>query len=247
MADLRVRGWSCMQRCTRRLWLVVSSPAVEPEVSRPSRKSLCLDSQAGHTMEIFTNRFLLREFVDSDIPEFEEYHIDPRSLEFYGAEEAKPGHARELFALFQAWATEQPRLNYQLAIVHRKALQALVGCCGVRRAGSEPGTAELGIELAPEYWGRYGYATEILHALIHFGFGTLELQTIYGHTVSANSRVARLVSSLGATAIAQPTPAWMSGRGWTQVEWRVTRQQWESGRLTSRLRGTRQKAACPST
>lgn len=198
-------------------------------------------------MEIVTNRFLLREFVDSDIPQFEEYHSDPRSLEFYGAEEAKPGHARELIALFQAWAAEQPRRNYQLAIIQLKVPQALVGCCGVRCSGSEPGTGELGIELAPGYWGRYGYAIEILHALIDFGFGPLELQTIYGRTVSANSRLARLVSSFGATAIDLPTPVWMSGRGWIQVEWRVTRQQWESGWLTLRSRETCQKAARPST
>ncbi|WP_178861610.1 GNAT family N-acetyltransferase [Thiomicrorhabdus cannonii] len=197
-------------------------------------------------MEIVTNRFLLRDFADSDILEFEKYHIYPRSLEFYGTEEAKPGHARGLIALFQSWAAEQPRLNYQLAIIQRKAPHALIGCGGVRCAGMEPGTAELGIELAPKYWGRYGYAAEILHALIDYGFGTLGLQTIHGLIVSANSRVARLVSAFGATAATLPTPAWMSAKGWTQVEWTVTRQQWESGCLTLRSRGTRQKAARPS-
>jgi ribosomal-protein-alanine N-acetyltransferase len=183
-------------------------------------------------MEIVTNRFLLREFVDSDIPDFEEYHNDPRSLEFYGVEEAKPGHARELIALFQAWAAEQPRLNYQLAIIQRKAPQAFVGCCGLRSAGSEPGTAELGIELAPDYWGRFGYATEVMRSLVEFGFGSLGLQTIYGGTVSANSRIARLVSAFGGKAVDRPSPAWMSTKGWTQVEWQLTREQWdELGRL----------------
>src|SRR6266511_52703 len=42
MVDLRVRGGSCMERCTMRLWLLASSPAIEPEVSLASRKSLCL-------------------------------------------------------------------------------------------------------------------------------------------------------------------------------------------------------------
>lgn len=198
-------------------------------------------------MEIVTNRFLLRDFEDSDILEFEKYHIDPRSQEFYGTEEAKPGYARELIALFQYWAAEQPRLNYQLAIIQRKAPNALIGCGGVRCAGLELGTAELGIELAPKYWGHYGYAAEILRALIDFGFGTLELQTINGRTASANSRVGRLVGAFGATAATLPTPAWMSAKGWIQVEWKVTRQQWESGHLTLRSRGTRQKVACPST
>lgn len=190
-------------------------------------------SQAGYIVELATTRFLLRDFNDADAAAFEAYHNDPRSQEFYGAEQTKSGHARELLDLFKVWAAAQPRLNYQLAIIHRRDPQALVGCCGVRCAGSEPGTAELGIELAPEYWGRYAYAIEVMRALVEFGFDTLELQTLYDDTVSANSRVARLVSSFGAAAVTRPTPAWMLSRGWTQVEWRITRSQWENGRLIS--------------
>ena len=58
-------------------------------------------------MEIVTKRFLLRDFVEGDFPAFAAYHADPRSLEFYGAEEAKPGHARELLDLIETWAGEQ--------------------------------------------------------------------------------------------------------------------------------------------
>jgi ribosomal-protein-alanine N-acetyltransferase len=184
-------------------------------------------------VEILTNRFLLRDFEGKDAPEFEAYHADPRSMEFYGAEQAKPGHAKELFELFNSWAEQRPRLNYQLAIVRNEKPRTLIGCCGLRQAGSQPGMAELGIELAPEYWGRYKYAVEVMIALVEFGFDELELQEIYGSTVSANSRVARLVESFGATAVIQPTPAWMSRRGWRKVEWHVSRGQWESGRLTS--------------
>lgn len=190
-------------------------------------------------MELATKRFLLRDFNDADTAAFEAYHNDPRSQKFYGAEQRKPGHARELIALFGAWAVAEPRLNYQLAIIQRSAPHALVGCCGVRCAGLEPGTAELGIELAPEYWGRYAYATEVIRAMVEFGFGTLDLQTIYGGTVSANSRVARLMSSMGATAVIRPTPAWMTRKGWTQIEWRITRSQWESDRLTLTRHGMR--------
>ncbi|MBE0568611.1 MAG: GNAT family N-acetyltransferase [Deltaproteobacteria bacterium] len=188
-------------------------------------------------MELKTKRFLLRDFIDADIAAFETYHNDQRSREFYGTEESTPEHARELITLFKAWAEAQPRVNYQLAIIQRGAPQALIGCCGVRCANSEPGTGELGIELAPEYWGRYAYANEVMLALAEFGFNTLGLQMIYGETVSANSRVARLVSSIGATAIIRPTPAWMASKGWTQVEWQITRQQWESVRRTLRSSG----------
>ena len=192
-------------------------------------------------MEIITKRFLLRDFVADDLPVFTAYHDDPRSLEFYGAEEAKPGHARELFDVFKTWAKEHPRRNYQLAIIKRDDSPLLIGCCGLRSADAKVGNAQLGIELAPQYWGRYGYAIEVMRALVAFGFGSLGLKKIYGGTVSANDRIARLASSFGAVAVTRPTPAWMVARGWSQIEWHITREQWERGRLTMRSTATRQK------
>jgi [ribosomal protein S5]-alanine N-acetyltransferase len=46
--------------------------------------------------------------------------------------------------------------------------------------------AELGIELAPQFWSRYAYAIEVGQALIDFGFRDLGLQEIRGVSVSAN-------------------------------------------------------------
>ncbi|MDN5850846.1 MAG: hypothetical protein L0H63_14615 [Nitrococcus sp.] len=37
----------------------------------------------------------------------------------------------------------------------------LVNCCGLRGAEREADEVGLGIELAPDYWGRYGYAVEV--------------------------------------------------------------------------------------
>ncbi len=183
-------------------------------------------------MEVLTKRFILRDFVPEDTSRFEAYHADPRFLQFHGAEGAEPGHARKLLELFRAWATERPRINYQLAIVSRKGPEVLLGCCGLRRAGSDRRKAELGIELAPAYWSRYGYAVEVIHALIEFGYGELGLQKIYGRTVNANSRIARLAEAFGATTVASSTPAWMSVKGWRQVEWELTGNQWQGGHPT---------------
>jgi len=183
-------------------------------------------------MEMLTKRFLLRDFVTEDALAFEAYRADPRFHEFYGDDQAEPVHAKELLTLFSKWAAERPRLNYQLAIVLRDETQTLIGCCGLRSAGSEPGKAELGIEMAPAYWGRYGYAIEVMRALIEFGFGEMGLQEIHGGTVSANFRIARLVKSFGATAVIRTTPEWMSAKGWSQIEGQVTRDQWENGCLS---------------
>jgi ribosomal-protein-alanine N-acetyltransferase len=178
-------------------------------------------------MEVTTARFLLRDFVVADRPAFLAYQADSRNVAFYGPDEATPEHATRLFDTFQAWAVERPRRNYQFAIVQRHEPHALVGCCGLRSAGRQAGEAELGLELAPDYWGRYGYAVEVGRALLDFGFGELRLNAISGPTVSANARIVRLAEWFGAEVVSiRPGPSWMSAHGWSEVHWRITRERW---------------------
>jgi RimJ/RimL family protein N-acetyltransferase len=184
-------------------------------------------------MDIKTTRFLLRDFVDDDASEFEMYHLDARFLEHRAEEESCTGHARELVQRFQGWAEEIPRRNFQLAIV-RKDRSCLVGCAGLRCADAPEGTAEFGMDLAPQYWGRFGYAAEVLASLVSFGFESLRLGMIYGKTVSANSRIGKLAQACGADGIERDTPNWMSERGWSQLEWQLTRERWQNSLLARR-------------
>jgi RimJ/RimL family protein N-acetyltransferase len=133
-------------------------------------------------------------------------------------------------------ATPTPRLNYQLAItfgtaklnVQRQEPYALIGCCGLRGLECAAGEMELGIELAPTYWGRYAYAIEVGRALLDFGFKELGLEVISGSTVSANARINRLAEWFGAEEVAiRPGASWMFDRGWNEVHWRITRERWE--------------------
>jgi RimJ/RimL family protein N-acetyltransferase len=180
-------------------------------------------------MEIQTNRFLLRDFLASDASAFLAYHADPRNSKFYSPEEAAPEHAKHLLTMFQDWATSQPRQNYQLAIVHRQEPFSLIGCAGLRRAGLPPGEAEFGMELAPDYWGRHAYAVEIGRALLVFAFSELGVRVVTGSTVSANTGIARLAEWFGAEKVAtRPGPDWMGAQDWNRVDWRITREQWQS-------------------
>ncbi|MBW4487421.1 MAG: GNAT family N-acetyltransferase [Trichocoleus desertorum ATA4-8-CV12] len=186
-------------------------------------------------MEILTKRFLLRDFTQEDEPPFLAYHADPRYAEFCAPEEVTPNQTQELLRLFSQWATESPRRNYQLAILDRRKSLELIGCGGLRSEGYNANQAELGIELAPQFWGRYAYAIEIGQALIEFGFGELRLKEILGVSVSANLRVARLAKRYGFIEVGQrPSPDWMTAQGWQQVEWRLTQEAWEYGSASHR-------------
>ncbi len=95
----------------------------------------------------------------------------------------------------------------------------MLGCCGLRGERYGADKAELGIELAPQYWGCYRYAIEVASDLLEFGFGELGLQEVRGFSISANARVTRLAHRYGFVAISsRPGSDWMQARGWSQTE-----------------------------
>lgn len=177
-----------------------------------------------YPMQFSTGRFVLRDFTDQDAPAFAAYHADPRSSALYGPNEASPEHATELVQLFRAWAQDRPRSRFQFAVVLGNG--NLVGCGGLRVEDTAAQVAELGIELDPLYWGRFGYAVEIAAALLDFGFANLKLSRIVGKTVDANVRIARLADAFGATPMEADTPDWMAARGWLRIDWHITRERW---------------------
>lgn len=130
---------------------------------------------------INTRRFALRDFTAADRVGFCSYHGDPRYRVLFGSAEVENGRPERLLSLFAEWAEERPRQNFQLAVV-RGERETLIGCCGLRRASANATTAEMGVELATDYWGRFAYAIEISAALIDFGFGNLGLSEIVGST-----------------------------------------------------------------
>ncbi|HVP96262.1 GNAT family protein [Methanoregula sp.] len=60
----------------------------------------------------------------------------------------------------------------------------------------QPTTAEVGCILRPEYW-QNGYASEILRALLEFGFGPLGLHRLYGKCDELNMASAHCLEKGG--------------------------------------------------
>ena len=182
-------------------------------------------------IDLRTGRFRLRDFAPDDRDALVSYQRDPRYRQLYNISASDDRTSHELFDRFLAWQRAVPRQNFQVGIFECSTEQ-LCGCAGLRRAPDREGTAVLGVELAPEQWGRYRLAVEIVSALIAHGFHSLQLHTIVGVTTSGNKRVAKLARWFNAEIVAhRPGPDWMAARGWHQVEWKLTRSAWErSGR-----------------
>ncbi|PZO78719.1 MAG: N-acetyltransferase [Mesorhizobium amorphae] len=178
-------------------------------------------------MRLETKRFTLRDFTEEDRLAFVAYQADARYRALYDIAEGDEAQAQSLFTLFLEWQRQHPRLNFQLGIFG-KSDAALRGCGGVRIKPENPNVAVLGIELAPMFWGKHKVALEAGECLVDFGFTSLGLDAFVSDTASGNSRITKIAERYGAVRVAERAgPAWMVARGWTEVDWELTRQQWE--------------------
>jgi ribosomal-protein-alanine N-acetyltransferase len=168
---------------------------------------------------------VLREFEPSDAAALAAVHADPRVMRYYPPEVATLEHARMLVARFIEWQSENPRRNFQLAIVDATSAE-LLGSCGVRSAQCPPGKAEFGVGIGSSSWGK-GIAHEAVRLMFAFAFAELALDEIYGVAVAQNDAVAKFARRL--RLVPRPArhhEAWMIERNWTAVEWVITRDAW---------------------
>jgi ribosomal-protein-alanine N-acetyltransferase len=179
-------------------------------------------------MHLVTRRLLLRDLTADDAAAFIAYQDDPRYVAFRGGHRVEPRHLLERFA---RWRDEVPRRHFQLGVFERKPPFPLIGCAGLRDVDRVEGTAELGIELSPDQWGRHRLAIEIAGALLRHGFDRLQLRTIYGITARGNRRVARLAAWFGGECVAATGD---------EVVWRLARELDEHDR---RLRPAEQRGS----
>lgn len=143
-------------------------------------------------MELYSKRLKLREARLSDVDDLAMYQSDSRYLEHY---ETVP-NAVELIVQFIAWSEETPRANYQFIITLLNSDRA-IGSAGLRTQNYIEKTAELGIELDPDYWGER-YASEVLACLIEFA-KSQELTHLVAVTKQSNTIAQALVVSAGFT------------------------------------------------
>lgn len=145
-------------------------------------------------LTIRTARLILRDFQPSDRDAYCELRAHPDFQRFYPAKDVSTKRSAELLGEFLCWATEIPRLRFQLAIEEPRL--GLIGSCGVRIIGDDKDQATFGCELGREYWGR-GYAVEAARALIGFAFSDLGVRRIQAETLSENRPALSLARRLG--------------------------------------------------
>jgi RimJ/RimL family protein N-acetyltransferase len=116
-------------------------------------------------MELETERLILREYVSEDWEAVLAYHSDPLYQRFYPMSDRSVDEAKDFIQMFLDHQKQQPRIKFQLVVTLKPGRQ-LISNCGIRLDSPDAHQADLGYELAPDYWGQ-GYATEAARAMLN--------------------------------------------------------------------------------
>jgi RimJ/RimL family protein N-acetyltransferase len=177
-------------------------------------------------MLLTTERLLLREFVEGDWPAVLAYQCDQRYLRFYKWEQRTDEEVRASVEKFVEQQQEDPRTKYQLAI-RLQPDEVLIGNCGVRMQHAGATEAEIGYELAPDYW-RRGYATEAARAILAFAFNEVKVHRVWAHCIAENVASAHVLEKLGLRLEGrQREKEWFKGRWWDTLLFGVLEHEWK--------------------
>lgn len=147
-------------------------------------------------MQLSTKRLVLRDACLQDSSSLELYQQDPRYLQYY----FELPDAESIVKSSMKWAMEQPRVNYQFVVILAE-YTLVIGCAGIRSKGCPIGSAEIGIEIAPEFW-TLGYAHEAIAELISFA-RSQKIDRISASTHCENTKAHRLVEKFNFFQIGQ--------------------------------------------
>ena len=146
-------------------------------------------------MILLTDRLLLREFNENDWPTVLGYQSDQQYLRYYHWTQRTADDVRIFVHNFIHQQSEEPRMKFQLAMILRSE-DKLIGNAGIRVKNHVAREAEIGYELAPNYWGN-GYATEAANTLLQFGFQKLMLHRVSSYCIADNKASARVLQKIG--------------------------------------------------
>ncbi|MET0425818.1 MAG: GNAT family N-acetyltransferase [Actinoplanes sp.] len=146
--------------------------------------------------ELTTERLLLRQWRDDDLPEWAAMNADHEVREFFPDRLTLPQAATSL-EYFRDTLAER---GWGWWAIEETATGRLAGMAGLDPVEEEMpfGGVEAGWRLARWAWG-HGYATEAARAVIAYGFRSLDLPEILAVAAAGNVRSHAVMRRLGMT------------------------------------------------
>lgn len=141
-----------------------------------------------------TERFVLRANRDQDAPDIFRIMSDPRVTRYFGQLPMKS--LEEALELVQARRSAFEKQEGIRWAISNPVDGRLIGTCGFWRLIKPHFRAEIGYELAPEWWGQ-GVMVEALTAALDFGFTKMGLHTVEARIHPENRGSRRVLEKLG--------------------------------------------------
>ena len=142
-----------------------------------------------------TERLVLREFGSRDWPRLYAIESDPEAVRYQSFGPRTPDECRAYIRLCARDRAARPRRVYDLAVALRPD-GPVIGRCGLKLTGAEPGEATLWYMVDRARWG-HGYAPEAARALLDFGFSALGVHRVWADCDPANAASIRVLEKLG--------------------------------------------------
>lgn len=148
-------------------------------------------------IKLETDRLILREWLDSDVPTFVKMNQDPKVMEFFqGLLSEEETKSRVEWNL-----THFVKHGYGNFAVELKESQEFIGFVGLSNPPFEAHftpAVEIGWRISSPHFGK-GYATEAARKVLEFAFDELKLEEVLSWTVPSNKASRRVMEKIGMT------------------------------------------------
>ena len=141
---------------------------------------------------IKTDRLLLRQFIDSDLPSVFQGLSHPEVIQYYGVSYDSLEATRDQMKFFNDLEEHGTGLWWAICDVINGHFY---GAAGLNNLIKEHNKAEIGCWLLKEFWGR-GIMQEVLPVICHYGFEHLGLHRIEGLVESDNIKCKQAMAKL---------------------------------------------------
>ncbi|MEM7572996.1 MAG: GNAT family N-acetyltransferase [Bacteroidota bacterium] len=140
-----------------------------------------------------TQRLLLRQITESDLPNIYRGLSHPRVIPYYGVSYDSLEATQAQMDWYASLEKEGTGIWWAVC---EKDSGAFIGAGGLNDLSKEHRRAEIGFWLLPEYWGQ-GYMQEAMQAIIDYSFEGLNLHRIEGYVETENTNCQRGIAKLG--------------------------------------------------
>lgn len=141
-----------------------------------------------------TERLLLRDITTEDAEDILAFFSDCQVMRYYGSNPKKTiGEIEDLIKRLRDGYESRVRIRWGITL---KGSGRIIGTCGFHNMDMDDRRAEIGYELARDYW-RQGIMSEAVSKVIDYGFGEMSINRIEAFYDPKNEASERLLKKLG--------------------------------------------------